>query len=200
MQVTTAWDGDKGRPVTGPDPLQSLLGRIAEGDPEALEDLYSRTAPRLFGLALKVVRKPELAEEIVQEVYVQVWVSAARFDPSRGAPLVWLFTLTHRRAVDVIRREHARLARDSRYHRESSVLGQDSVEELILRKVEDKEILASLSTITTAQSEAITLAYFHGQTYTEVAGTMNLSLPAVKSRIRDGFSNLRRSLGPAGTD
>lgn len=193
-------DGNGGPILVGRDPLQGLLNKVAQGDVEAFRDLYSRTVRRLFGLALKVVQRPELAEEVVQEVYVQVWLSAGRFDPSRGTPLVWLFTLTHRRAVGVVRREQACLERDSRHHRESSPLNQDSVEELILRRVEDEELLASLSAISPAQSEAITLAYFHGQTYTEVARTLNLSLPAVKSRIRDGFRNLRQSLGPASAE
>lgn len=193
-------DGNGGPILVGRDPLQGLLSKVAQGDVEAFRDLYSRTVRRLFGLALKVVQRPELAEEVVQEVYVQVWLSAGRFDPSRGTPLVWLFTLTHRRAVGVVRREQACLERDSRHHRESSPLNQDSVEELILRRVEDEELLASLSAISPAQSEAITLAYFHGQTYTEVARTLNLSLPAVKSRIRDGFRNLRQSLGPASAE
>lgn len=193
-------DGNGGPILVGRDPLQGLLNKVAQGDVEAFRDLYSRTVRRLFGLALKVVQRPELAEEVVQEVYVQVWLSAGRFDPSRGTPLAWLFTLTHRRAVGVVRREQACLERDSRHHRESSPLNQDSVEELILRRVEDEELLASLSAISPAQSEAITLAYFHGQTYTEVARTLNLSLPAVKSRIRDGFRNLRQSLGPASAE
>lgn len=190
-------EGNGGSIAADPDPLQGLLNRVAQGDVESFRDLYSRTVRRLFGLALKVVQRPELAEEVVQEVYVQVWLSAGRFDPSRGEARVWLFTLTHRRAVDVVRREQACLERDSRHHRESSPLNQDSVEELILRRVQDEELLASLSAISPAQFEAITLGYFHGQTYTEVARTLNLSLPAVKSHIRDGFRNLRQSLGPA---
>lgn len=107
---------------------------------------------------------------------------------------MWLFTLTHRRAVDVVRREQACLARDSQHHREMTALGQDSLEELILRRVEDEETLAGLCALSAAQSKAITLAYLGGQTYTEVA----VSLPAVKSRLRDGLRNLRQSLDPAG--
>ena len=118
----------------GPDPLHSLLGRIAEGDKEAFEDLYLRTVRRLLGLALKVVRRPELAEESVQEVYLQVWSAAGCCDPSRGSALAWLFTLTHRRAVDVVRREQSCSERDSRHHRESTAPGQASTEELILQK------------------------------------------------------------------
>lgn len=192
--------GNRGRVPAGSDPLQTLLGRIAEGDAEAFRDFYSRTVRRLFGLALKVVRRPELAEEIVQEVYVQVWLSARRCDSSRGTPLAWLFTMTHRRAVDVVRREQSCLERDARHHREASARGQDSTEELVLRRLQDEEVLASLSKIGAPQAEAIALAYLGGKTYGEVAETLNLSVPAVKSRIRDGFSNLRQSLGPAGRD
>ncbi|WP_258804219.1 sigma-70 family RNA polymerase sigma factor [Pseudarthrobacter sp. NS4] len=187
-----------GSTLAGPDPLLALLNGVARGETEAFRDLYTRTARRLFGLAMKVVQRPELAEEVVQEVFVQVWSSAGRFDPSRGEPLVWLFTMTHRRAVEVVRREQACLERDSRHHRETTALGQYSVEELILRRVEDEKIRASLSTLSRAQSEAITLAYLDGQTYAEVAGTLNLSLPAVKSRIRDGFRNMRQCLGREG--
>lgn len=187
-----------GRNVPGPDQLGLLLGRIAEGDAEAFEDFYSRTVRRLFGLALQVVRRPELAEDVVQDVYVQVWSSAGRCDPSRGTPLAWLFTLTHRRAVDIVRREQSCRERDSRHYRETSRLGQNSTEELVLGRLQDEKVLRSLSAIGAQQSEAIVLAYFGGQKYADVARTLNLSVPAVKSRIRDGLTNLRRSLGPAG--
>jgi DNA-directed RNA polymerase specialized sigma24 family protein len=115
-----------------------------------------------------------------------------------GSGMILACAITHRRAVEVVRREQACLERDSRHHREMTALGRDSVEELILRRVEDEKILGSLSMLSRAQSKAITLGYLDGQTYAEVAGSLNLSLPAVKSRIRDGFRNLRQSLGPEG--
>lgn len=191
--------GNQGGALAAPDSLESLLGRIALGDEEAFEALYSRTVRRLFGLAVQVARKPELAEEIVQEVYAQVWSSAGRYDPARGKPLAWLLTLTHHRAVDVVRCEQSCLERESRHCREASALHQDTVEELILRRLENEKALMSLSMISSAQSEAIALAYFGGQTYAEVAKTLNLSVPAVKARIRDGFRNLRQLLEPAGS-
>lgn len=195
--MTTAGAGATNKALHGPDLLQALLSRIAKGDEEAFADLYSLTAARLLGLALKVVRRPELAEEIVQEVYLQVWSSAGGCDPSRGTPLAWLFTLTHRRAVDVVRREQSCLERDSRYHRRVTMSGQDSTEELVLRRLKDEKVLAGLAKISGAQSKTIALAYFGGQTCAEVARTLNLSVPAVKSRLRDGLGNLRQLLGPA---
>lgn len=180
-----------------PDGLQTLLDRIAEGDEEAFRDFYSSTVRRLFGLALQVVRNRELAEEVVQEVYIQVWLSARTCDPSHGTPLAWLLTITHRRAVDVVRREQSCRERDARHHRESSALGQVPTEDLVLHKLDNEEVLAGLAAISDLQAEAIALAYLGGQTYEEVARTLNVSLPAVKSRIRGGFSKLRQSLEPA---
>lgn len=176
------------------------MARIAEGDRHAFKDLYIRTVRRLFGLALHVARSPELAEELVQDVYVQVWLSAGAYDPARGSVLAWLFTLTHRRAVDVLRHERSCRERDARYHRETSALDRDRTEVIVLQKLRDEQVLAGLSVLSCAQSEAICLAYFGGQTYAEVAGTLNVSVPAVKSRIRDGFSKLRQMIGPAGRD
>lgn len=178
-------------------PLELLLHQIAEGEAAAFEDFYVRTAKHVFGLSLKVVRTHDLAADVAQDVYLQVWTSADRYNPALGTPFAWLFTLTHRRAVDALRHEQGCRERESRYHRETSQLGQKSTDELVLRRLVDEEVLRSLSAISEHQSEAIVLAYFNGQKYAEVARTLNVSLPAVKSRIRDGLSNLRRTLGPA---
>ncbi|WP_411374992.1 sigma-70 family RNA polymerase sigma factor [Arthrobacter sp. MPF02] len=173
------------------------MGRIAGGDRRAFEDLYVRTVRRLFGLALSVSRRPELAEEIVQDVYVQVWSSAGAYDPARGSVLAWLFTLTHRRAVDVLRHERSCRERDARYHRETLALGSNGTEEAVLRKLDDEKVLACLAVLSAARSEAICLAYFGGQTYTEVTRTLNVSVPAVKSHIRDGLRVMHLVFGSA---
>ena len=143
----------------------------------------------MFGLAVKVVRRPELAEEIVQEVYLQVWLTAAACDPSRGSALAWLFTLTHRRSIDAVRREQSSLERDSRHYRETVVLDQGSTEERVLLRLENEKVRASLSMISPSRAKAIALMYFGGLTCPEVAAELNLSVSAVKSRIRDGLGN-----------
>lgn len=196
--MSAAVAGNKGGKLPGPDPLESLMDKVRDGDEKAFEDLYSRTVKRLFALALNVVRRRELAEEVVQDVYVQAWSSAGRCDPSRGTTLAWLFTMTHRRAVDVVRREQSCRERDSRHHRELSRLGQEYTDELVLRRLQDEAVLRSLSTISAQQSEAIGLAYFGGHKYADIARILDVSVSAVKSRIRDGLRNLHRSLDPAG--
>ncbi len=180
--------------------MQVLLGRIEVGDQKAFEDLYSGTVRRLYALALAVVRDRGLAEDVVQEVYVQVWSLAGRYDRSLGTPLTWLFTLTHRRAVDRVRREQSSLERNARHQRATSALGQESTEDLILRRLRADDVHACLSTLSAKQSEAIVLAYFAGRTQAEVAATLKITVPAVKSRIRDGLSRMRLSLEHAGRE
>ncbi|MET4093282.1 RNA polymerase sigma-70 factor (ECF subfamily) [Arthrobacter sp. UYCu712] len=193
----TITGNDRGIPEPG-ESLQVLLGRIEAGDANAFEDLYSRTVRRLYALALGVIRDRGMAEDVVQEVYVHVWSLAGRYNRSLGTPLAWLFTLTHRRAVDRVRREQSALEHDSRHQRETSALGQELTEDLALRRLRAEEVHACLSTLSARQSEAIVLAYLGGHTQTEVAAALKITVPAVKSRIRDGLSRMRLSLERAG--
>ncbi|CCF61753.1 RNA polymerase sigma factor SigK (fragment) [Nocardia cyriacigeorgica GUH-2] len=144
---------------------------------------------------LRVLHDPGYAEETAQEVYLQVWRTAASFDPDKGSAATWLMTLAHRRAVDRVRAEQAHTQREVAYG--IRVLGNDfdEVTEEVERKFEQQAVLDSLGALTETQREAISLAYYGGRTYAEVASHLGVGLPTVKSRIRDGLTRLKKSLG-----
>lgn len=170
------------------------MRRVARGDHEAFAVLYDREAPRVYGLIRRVVRDPAQSEEVTQEVFVEAWRLAPRFDSQRGAVTSWILTLAHRRAVDRVRSEQA--ARD-RAQRVRADLGAnpDPVGERVEARFERDQVRQALDTLTDLQREAIELAYYGGKTYREVAELLDTPLGTVKTRMRDGLIRLRDALG-----
>ncbi|MGW0181617.1 sigma-70 family RNA polymerase sigma factor [Nocardia sp. NPDC003345] len=182
--------------------LSALLQRCGHSDAEAFAEFYDRTRSRVFGLVLRVLQDPGFAEETTQEVYLQTWRTAANFDPARGSAVTWLMTLAHRRAVDRVRAEQAHTQREIAYG--ARILGHeyDEVIEEVERILDHQAVVVGLRTLTETQREAISLAYYDGRTYAEVARQLDIGLPTVKSRIRDGLTRLKKSMGapPSITD
>lgn len=172
-----------------------LLQRIASADAEAFAEFYDRTGSRVYGLILRVLRDPGYAEETTQEVYLQVWKSARGFDPGRGSALSWLMTLAHRRAVDRVRSEQSLTDRELVYETSNRSDEFDQVTEEVSRRAERQAVLDCLQTLTEIQRQSVTLAYYGGRTYREVATELGVAVPTIKSRIRDGLSRLRGCLG-----
>jgi len=172
-----------------------LLRAVAKGDEAAFERLYDLVAPRVYGLVRRVLRDPAQAEEVAQEVLVEVWRTAARFDPSRGSATAWIFTIAHRRAVDRVRAEQAGADRVRRLAGSSTQTPYDDVVEEATAHLEQQQVRRCLKGLTELQREAITLAYYGGYTYREVAELLNTALPTVKTRMRDGLIRLRDCLG-----
>lgn len=175
--------------------LAALLRRCGRSDQSAFAELYDRTSSRVFGLVLRVLQDPGYAEETTQEVYLQIWRTAANFDPARGSAMTWLMTLAHRRAVDRVRAEQAHTLREAAYGARAGGEEFDEVVEEVERRAEQRAVLAGLAELTETQREAISLAYYGGRTYAEVAAHLGVGLPTVKSRIRDGLTRLKKSLG-----
>lgn len=175
--------------------LSALLGRCARADEQAFAELYDATARRVHGLVLRVVRDPSQAEEVTQEVYLQVWRTATRFDADKGSALSWLMTLAHRRAVDRVRAAEAATRQDTTYHQRTQVVPHDATAEAAETSLEARRVRAALSELTTVQREALELAYFGGYTHTEVATMLDLPVGTAKTRIRDGLIRLRDAMG-----
>lgn len=175
--------------------LASLLHLSARGDEQAFAHLYDATSARVHGLALRVVRDPAQAEEVTQEVYLEVWRTAARFDPARGSAQAWLFTLTHRRAVDRVRAAEASHHRDTTFGQRNREVDHDVTSEAATDALEAARVRKALSHLTEVQREAVRLAYFGGYTHTEVADLLGLPVGTAKTRIRDGLIRLRDHLG-----
>jgi RNA polymerase sigma-70 factor (ECF subfamily) len=174
--------------------LNDLLMRVGRGDEDAFADLYDATGASVFGLARRVIRDPSRAEEVAQEVYIQVWQSAARFDPARGNAKSWLLTLAHRRAVDAVRHDQAATNRENKYDW-SSGPDFDEVEETVTITLEHEQVKRCLDGLTNLQREAVTLAYYQGYTYAEVATALDANTATIKTRMRDGIVRLRDCMG-----
>ena len=175
--------------------LAELFKRSARGDQQAFAAVYDATAGRVHGLVLRVVRDPAQAEEVTQEAFLEAWRTAARFDPERGSALSWLLTLAHRRAVDRVRSAEAAHRRDATYHDQNRPVEHDSTAEAATTRIEAQRVRSAMSTLTSAQREALELAYFGGYTHTEVATMLDLPVGTAKTRIRDGLIRLRDALG-----
>jgi len=173
-------------------PLDSLMARVARGDTGAFSELYDQTSSMVYGLALRVVRSEAMAEEVTQEVYLQVWRQSSGFDVQRGSVKSWMATMAHRRAVDVVRRSQS--ARDRELKVPASGPEADVAEMAILGDERDR-VRAALSSLTDLQFQVIEMAYFGGLTYREVAERLDTPLATVKTRIRDGLTRLRSALG-----
>jgi RNA polymerase sigma-70 factor (ECF subfamily) len=184
--------GPADEPPSGPD---DLLRRVARGDENAFSQLYEMLAPRVFGLARRVLRDPAQAEEVAQEALVEVWRTAARFDPAKGSATSWVLTITHRRAVDRVRSAQAGADRERRVVAASGETPYDDVVETVTSNLEQQQVRRCLKGLTDLQREAITLAYYDGFTYREVAEKLDTALPTIKTRMRDGLIRLRDCLG-----
>ncbi len=134
------------------------------------------------------------AEEITQEVYLQVWSLAAGYDRKLSSPMGWLMMLTHRRAVDRVRREQSAATRDIAYGQAHLGRDHDVVAEEVGQRFDEQSVLDCLDTLTEIQRQAVALAYYSGRTYSEVADHLAVPLPTVKSRIRDGLKRLENCL------
>lgn len=204
LHAVPAGTPDPGVPA-GPD-LPDLLRRSARGDEAAFGQLYDTLARSAYGLALRVVRNPAQAEEVVQEAMLEVWRTASRYDASRGSAQAWVLTLVHRRAVDRVRSAEAATRRDLTYHEQTQSVSHDSTAEAATEAIEARRVRSALATLTPVQREAVELAFLGGYTHTEVATMLELPLGTAKTRIRDGLIRLRDTLSttretdPRGTE
>lgn len=175
--------------------LAQLLERIARGDQASFAEFYRLTSRRVFGMARRVLIDPELSEDTTQEVFLQVWQNAAKFDPASGSALAWLMTISHRRAVDKVRSSQSATDREARYGANSQDIDHDSVSDEVDSRLEAEAVVRCLETLTETQQESVRLAYYGGLTYREVAEKLNAAIPTIKSRIRDGLIRLKTCLG-----
>ncbi|MCZ4605451.1 sigma-70 family RNA polymerase sigma factor [Streptomyces sp. Lzd4kr] len=183
-------------PSVEPD-LQELVGRVALGDEEAFASVYDSVVSPVLGVVRAVLRDQAQSEEVAQEVLVEVWRTAPRYRPDRGSAINWILTLAHRRAIDRVRSVEATAARDHRAAVMDHMPEYDEVSEQVEARIEREQVRRCLRTLTELQRQAVTLAYYRGLTYRQVAEALTLPLGTVKTRLRDGLIRLRDCLGVA---
>jgi RNA polymerase sigma-70 factor (ECF subfamily) len=188
------------RPIAGSDAwhapgitLEALLRGVALGDQAAFEAVCARAGPAVFGVVRGVLRNPSHVEEVVQEVLLQVWRAAPRFEPGRGSALAWVTTIAHRRAVDRVRAEQRSAERERRaaWH----PVAYDEVTETVETRLDRERVRRCLGALTSLQRESVTLAFYGGHTLRQVAALLGVPEGTVKTRMRDGLIRLRDCLG-----
>ena len=175
-------------------PLVDLLHGIAGGEQRALARLHELTIGRVYGLALRIVRKPEAAEEIAGDVYLQVWKSASSFTEERGHPLAWLMVITRSRALD-----HLRRADDAESHPAPESLADYALDEndphnLLAATQSNAALRAALADLSPTQRQLLALAFFQGMSHSDIAGHMRMPLGTVKTHVRRALAALHAAL------
>jgi RNA polymerase sigma-70 factor (ECF subfamily) len=174
---------------------QSLLERVADGDRRAFSELYDQLSPRVFGLVKRLLVDHSQSEEVTQEVFLEVWQTATRFDPNKGAATTWILTMAHRRAVDRVRASQSSRDRDIRIGIRDFTPDYDHVEESVEVNIEHERVTQAMSRLTELQRQAVSLAYYGGLSHSEVAIMLSVPIGTVKTRLRDGMIRLRDELG-----
>lgn len=182
------------RSAPGPD-LQELVAQVARGEKEAFAGVYDAVAGPVLGVVRAVLRDHAQSEEVTQEVLVEVWRTAPRYRPDRGTAMTWVLTLAHRRAVDRVRSAEASAAREHKAALLEHTPDFDEVSEQVQTHLEREQVRRCLRTLTELQRQSVTLAYYRGLTYRQVAELLALPLGTVKTRLRDGLIRLRDCLG-----
>jgi len=175
--------------------LVDLMTRSARGHEDAFAELYDLTSSRIYAIVLRVLRSPDHAAEVTQEIYVEVWRQSSRYASTKGSVLAWMTTMAHRRAVDRVRSVSSDTARDEKYAFATADREIDHVWEGVEQRLDVDRVRKGMASLTPIQREALTLAYFGGYTQSQVAQLLKLPLGTVKTRIRDGLIGLRDALG-----
>lgn len=177
---------------------ERLLGAVADGDEAAFAQLYDRLAPLVFGMARRVIHDPDMAAEITQDAFCDIWRLSPRYDSGAASARAWMLTIAHRRAVDRVRSEQANRNREEKIGRRF-VDGPVDMENEVVGHLQlgssRARVRAALAELSEVQRQSIELAYFQGFTYPEVAAYLDVPLGTIKTRIRDGLIRLRTALG-----
>lgn len=176
------------------DDLATLIYQTALGDQRAFERLYSATSSQLFGAALALLRRRDLAEDVLQEAYVKIWHSAASYQPERGSASTWLGTIVRRCAIDRLRRRPEGVSLDEE---EWAAIADDTPGPLhqVMADADARRLGNCLEHLDERQRESVALAFFHGLTHSELAERLGSPLGTVKAWVRRGLDKLRTCLG-----
>jgi RNA polymerase sigma-70 factor (ECF subfamily) len=176
------------------DDLRAVIAEVAAGNQAAFAALYDALAATVYGVVKRVVRDPAQSEEVTQEVFVEMWRSASRFDDRRGSVRAWAVMIAHRRAVDRVRSEQAHRDRQERDALVATA-ADPTPEDRAVAGEESAWAVAALAMLTPTQREVLELAFYDGFTHVQIAERLGVALGTVKTRIRDGLIRLRAATG-----
>lgn len=172
-----------------------LLSRVANGDQAAFSELYDVLSGRVLGLVTRLLRDRAQSEEVAQEVFLEVWQQATRYDRKRGTAASWILTMAHRRAVDRVRASQSSHDRDTKIGIRDFEAGFDQVSESVEIRIEHERVSRALGKLTEFQRQAVQLAYYGGYSHSEMAEHLGVPIGTVKTRLRDGMIRLRDEMG-----
>lgn len=178
--------------------LSLAMSGLAAGDQHAFTTFYDATSRAVFGIVLRVLRDRAQAEEVTQEVFLEAWRTAARYDSKQGTPAAWVNTIAHRRAIDRVRSVERSTQRDQRHAEDQRDLRSPDTSDVVVARDEGDRVRAALERLPEPQRRALTLAYFDGRTQREVAEMLDVPLGTVKTRMRDAMKKLRIHLDEGG--
>jgi len=180
--------------MTSAETLESLLARSAMRDANAFERLYQIASPKLFGLAVHLLKRKDLAEDVLQEAFVKIWHNASSYHPEKGSAMVWMTSIVRYRALDVVRSKHYKST-------DSGETGEQLMDEFttspldeLLQDSELKTLVDCMDELQETQKKSILLAFYEGNTHHELAEKLKVPLGTVKSWIRRGLDRVKRCL------
>jgi RNA polymerase sigma factor (sigma-70 family) len=174
--------------------LLAHVDRIAGGDETALANLYDATVSRVYGVALRIVRQPESAEEVVTDVYMQVWKDAVRYDATRGRVMAWLLIMARTRSLDLLRRADEAFSHPEPHELVDDVEERLTPQDLIQASADHTSLHTALLALTPMQRQLLALAFFKGLSHSEIVEHTGMPLGSVKTHIRRGLAELRKAL------
>lgn len=189
MTVAAAPSGNPDRTLAVEAEVAAAIARCASGDRLALRIIYDREAARMVGIAIRILRRKDLAEEATHEAFLRIWRSAQSFDPARGTARAWLFAIVRNQALTILRNEQ-------RF--DANVLDESHEPDLataVSRLPESSALRRCLQQLDTGRRSAIVLAYVHGFSHGELAGRLGVPLGTVKSWVRRGLRSLQECMG-----
>ena len=181
------------------DGLAGLVARMAQGDEQALGDFYDQTLGKAYALALRVVRRPDAAEEVVEDAFYQAWREASRYDAGRGNPMAWLLTIVRSRALDWLRRRDDAETYSDPVEFEARIGADENGPEEILAAVErSSAVHAALLELSPQARQLVALAFFRGLTHEEIAASCRMPLGTVKTVLHRACAKMRERLAIQG--
>jgi RNA polymerase sigma-70 factor, ECF subfamily len=187
-------DPERAQPAAAAN-LAACLRLVARGDEDAFDAVYDQVAASVFGIVRRVIRDAAQSEEVTQDVLLEVWRNAGKFDSGRGSATAWVMTLAHRRAVDRVRSVQKESERERRTA--AADVPFDEVAEAVESSLERERVRRCLGSLTELQRESVILAYYGGYTYAQVASLLGVPGGTIKTRMRDALIRLRDCLGVA---